>query len=425
MVALSDPGLRSATMVTGMGILTSGEPTRTAQSLATALAQLRFDGMTSTAVTRLVTRAVEDWAEGLGWLAVAEMPFEFLSDTPERPGRQGYVDLYIARPGYKRDVVIEIDRGNKVWSAQKLGHAVSHGKAAIWVRWKGYAPSPEIVPQGVEVIHLGLRTAPEAVAATPAVTQVDDVASGLSAASRALLASLYPAGVPAGDPVWADEDAIWQRVDSLRPRLALIIRCRFGRHAARSLTLARTADVVAQELNMAVVTRERIRQLQASAVRRLKAKSAAEVRTAKREAGSLDPEDVASQAEPVNEPQDDRPKKPRAPRSGVVPGPDALLGLVEDVLTALDGELSVGLLTHVLLGSHGPKTRDLVSSRSLPHFGAVPDVEFRDLRRAILALADEGRLASRREEESSQYPRTYVRLPERRSLQLGGSSHRV
>ncbi|MEO8274567.1 MAG: hypothetical protein ABI620_10915 [Chloroflexota bacterium] len=388
-----------------------------------ALAKLRFDGMTSTAVTRLVTRAVEDWAEGLGWLAVAEMPFEFLADTPERPGRQGYVDLYIARTGYKRDVVIEIDRANKVWSAQKLGHAVVHGKAAIWVRWKGLAPSPEIVPQGVEVIHLGLRTAPEAVAAELAVAQADGAPSGLSATSRALVASLYPAGVPGGDTVWSDEDAIWERVDSLRPRLALIVRCRFGRHAARSLTLARTADVVAQELNIPVVTRERIRQLQASAMRRLKAKSAAQVRKASRDAVGPAQASGLPHAGTVTKPSADPPREPRVVRSGVMPGEDALLELVEEVLTALDGELSVGLLTHVLLGSHGPKTRDLVREHSLPHHGAVPDVEFMNLRRAILALADDGRLVSRREEESSDYSRTYVRLPGRHSSQFAGSSH--
>lgn len=173
-------------MATGMETIMTGEPTRTAQSLASALSQLRLEGLASTAATRLVARAVEDWAEGLGWWAVAEMPLDFLADTPERPGRQGYVDLYIAGPGYKRDLVIEIDRGNKRWSAQKLGHAVNHGKAAIWVRWKGRAPSLEIVPRGVEVIHLGLRTAPEAVAAAPAVGQAEDAPSGLSAESRAL-----------------------------------------------------------------------------------------------------------------------------------------------------------------------------------------------------------------------------------------------
>lgn len=410
MVGAADPGVRSGSMVTGAAIITTGEPTRTAQSLATALAQLRFDGMTSTAVTRLVTRVVEDWAEGLGWLAVAEMPFDFIADTPERPGRQGYIDLYIARTGYKRDLAIEIDRANKVWSAQKLGHAVEHGKAAIWVRWKGLAPSPEIVPQGVEVVHLGPGAAPEAVAAEPPAGQAEGSPPGLSAASRALLASLYPAGVPAEDPVWGDEDAIWERVDALRPRLALVIRCRFGRHAARSLTLARTADVVAQELNVPVVSRERIRQLQDSAMRRLRARSAAQVRKARR--GVVDQVPMRPQPDPESSaaPSDNRPRERRATRSGVMPGQEELLVLVEDVLRSFNGELPVGLLAHVLLGSHGPKTRELVKAHALPHHGAVADVEFMEVRRAILALADDGRLASRREEESSEYPRTYVRL---------------
>lgn len=134
--------------------------TRTATSLAEALGRLNFEGLQSVGATKLVTRAVVDWAESIGWLPVAEMPLAFLEDTPEYPGRQGIVDMFVARPGQPRDLVIEIDRANKRWSARKLGYAVANGKAAIWVRWSGLGPPSAIVPGGVEVIYLDVGRRP-------------------------------------------------------------------------------------------------------------------------------------------------------------------------------------------------------------------------------------------------------------------------
>ena len=68
-------------------------------------------------------------------------------------------------------------------------------------------------------------------------------ADGLSGSSRALLAALYPK-TPEIDPGWQEEGTIWQRVDDLHPRLALILACRFGRHLGRPLPGADRRSVV-------------------------------------------------------------------------------------------------------------------------------------------------------------------------------------
>lgn len=355
--------------------------TRTAASLAQALATLRFEDLPRGGATRLVTRATIAWAEELGWLAVPEMALAFLAGTPEQPSRQGIVDLYIARPGYRRDLVIEIDRGNKQWSAQKLGHAVEHGRAAIWVRWSGLAPRDEIVPAGVEMVYLetggGTRLARAATRSSPGAAPADDMTTvgkvdGLFGASRALLAALYPK-TPEIDPGWRDETTVWQRADALHPRLALILRCRFGRHAGRALTLARTAVVVSEEFGGAVVTRERIRQLQAKAFRQLRARFRIAVRKQR-----------VAEAEAVE----------RAAREALPPAalplPAELRRLVTDVVRAYDGDdLRASMACHILRGSSGPKTRVLVELLSLPHYDALPKVPYRPLYEAVLAIAGE------------------------------------
>lgn len=358
--------------------------TRTAASLAQALATLRFEDLPRGGATRLVTRATIAWAEEFGWLAVPEMALAFLAGTPEQPARQGIVDLYIARPGYRRDLVIEIDRGNKQWSAHKLGHAIQHGRAAIWVRWSGLAPRDEIVPAGVEMVYLeaggGTRVVTRAAARgsqAGAPTAEDDMTAlsevdGLSGASRALLTALYPKA-PEIDPGWRDEPTVWQRVDALHPRLALIVCCRFGRHTGRALTLARTAEVVSEEFGGAVVTRERIRQLQAKAFRQLRGR----FRIAVRKQQVADAEAVERAAR-------------EALAAAALPSPAALRQLVTDVVRTYDGDdLRASMVCHILRGSTGSKTRVLVGLLGLPHYDALPKVPYRPLYEAVLAIATE------------------------------------
>jgi hypothetical protein len=359
--------------VPGRRLTGSRVQTRTAASLAKALANLRFDDLPRGGATRLVTRATITWADELGWLAVPEMPLAFLAATTEQPSRQGIVDLYIARPGYRRDLVVEIDRGNKQWSAQKLGHAVEHGRAAIWVRWSGPPPRDVIVPAGVEVVYLEVGGGTR-IAATNAQNDIKAVseANGLSGASRALLAGLYTK-MPELEPGWQDETTMWQRVDALHPRLALIVRCRFGRHSSRPLTLARTAEVVSEEFGGVVVTRERIRQLQAKAFRQLRARFRIAVgkhRMAEEGAAQL----AAREAVP----------------SAPVPPPMELRRLITDLVRAYEGDdLRASMICHILRGSSGPKTRVLVQLLDLPHYDALPKVSYRPLYEAVLAVSDE------------------------------------
>lgn len=354
--------------------------TRTAASLADTLDRLRLDGLQPGGATRLVIRASVEWAESLHWLPVTEMPLAFLEDTREYPGRQGIVDLYVARPGYRRDLVIEVDRGNKVWSAAKLGHCVRHGRAAIWVRWSGPGAPAEIVPPGVEVIHLEIGRPARVEPAEPAEdTGALSSTDGLSGASRALLAALYPFGAPEEDEVWREDTAIWERVGQLRPRLDLILRCRFGKYGPRPLTLARSAEVVADELNMAEVTRERIRQLQVRALRQLRARSMAHVRKARRTAG-LPP--------PAREPQSNKPPRERLPRKNQVPEREELRRMVVEIVRAAgDRPLRPSMVCHVLRGSEGPVTRRLVEDHRLPHDGALHRVSYRLLHGHVLDVA--------------------------------------
>lgn len=366
------PGRR----LTGSRVLT-----RTAASLAQALAVLRFDELPRGGATRLVTRATIAWAEELGWLPVPEMALAFLAGTPEQPARQGIVDLYIARPGYRRDLVVEIDRGNKQWSAQKLGHAVEHERAAIWVRWAGLAPREEIVPPGVEVVYLhragGTRVATRASSQAEGIALQDDMTvvseqDGLSGSSRALLAALYPK-TPEIEPGWHDERTIWQRVDGLDQRLALILRCRFGRHSGRALTLAHTAEVVAQDLASAVVTRERIRQLQAKAFRQLRARFRIAVRKVE-----LGQQQAAARA------------ARQALRPATLPARADLHRLVLEIIRAYGGDdLRASMVCHILRGSSGPKTRVLVQLLDLPHDDALPKAPYRPLYEAVLEIADD------------------------------------
>ena len=404
---------------------------RTAANLADALSRFRLDGLAPKGGTRLMTRAVVEWAEGLGWLPVTEMPLACIEDTPDYPGRQGYVNVYVARPGYRTDLVIEIDRTNKGWSAAKLGHCVRAGMTAIWIRWSGPGPMSGIVPAGVEVIFVSANKAPEAKAAREVEDQrIVPPGHSLSGASRALLASLYPAGPPPEDPGWQDEATVWRYVGELRPRSALIVRCRFGGHGPRALTLARTAEVVADELSVPVVTRERIRQVQTQALRQLRAKSSARIRRAKR---TGEPLVIAAGTSPAVDVPRVSLAPPPAPTSVVASVPAApipaapmpvarsapttltsptapvrgttsrdrrttrpakaidleqLRPLVIDLARASRSQgIRASMVGHVLRGSDGPVTRALVKRLDLPHDGVMPDVPYRPLADAIRQVA--------------------------------------
>ncbi|MFE7504365.1 hypothetical protein [Promicromonospora sp. NPDC057488] len=116
----------------------------------------RLHGLQTSQVTARLTGAVRDWADANGWLSRAEVPLLVPDDVTNVSRRRGLYDLVIERPG-TIDLVVEIDRANKRWSAEKLGLAAAQGMEAVWIRWSGEPPSADLIPDGVIVIKLAVR----------------------------------------------------------------------------------------------------------------------------------------------------------------------------------------------------------------------------------------------------------------------------
>jgi hypothetical protein len=127
-------------------------------TLEQVLAELEPDlhGLPTGQVTARITDAVHDWAVGNAWSCRAETPVLVPDEVTTVSRRRGLHDLVIDRPGLA-DLVVEIDRANKRWSAEKLGLAAARGMEAVWIRWSGQPPPPDLVPDGVAVIKLTVR----------------------------------------------------------------------------------------------------------------------------------------------------------------------------------------------------------------------------------------------------------------------------
>ena len=109
-------------------------------------------------VTRTLTAAIHRWADLNGWRCELEVPLACLKGADAiRPGRRGVVDIVITGRGSMDDIVVELDRGNKLWSARKLTVAGQHGMIAIWVRWHGRDTHRVLLPPWVSVIRLDIE----------------------------------------------------------------------------------------------------------------------------------------------------------------------------------------------------------------------------------------------------------------------------
>lgn len=108
-----------------------------AESLAAWLSTISLAGRSSQQATRLITEAIAEWARRQGWEVEFEVPA--LITRPVRGGREfrGRLDIVCDRGEDLPLIAIEVDRGNKRWSLQKLVAEAEAGNLAIWVRWKG------------------------------------------------------------------------------------------------------------------------------------------------------------------------------------------------------------------------------------------------------------------------------------------------
>ncbi|MFE4399084.1 MULTISPECIES: hypothetical protein [Streptomycetaceae] len=115
-----------------------------AEALAADLRKhVHFRSLPADQVREYLSRVVGQWATRNGWEPEREAP-------AERP-EDGEHDL-LCRHSTLPDLVIEIERGNRRATADKLARAAASGHIAIWLRWAG--PAPRTVPAGVLLIHL-------------------------------------------------------------------------------------------------------------------------------------------------------------------------------------------------------------------------------------------------------------------------------
>lgn len=127
-----------------------------AQSLRGWLNGLHFTDLAAPEVTRFFTTSVDQWGLSLGYHARHE------AALPAQGQRTGYLDVRLTHhSGAGRPISIEIDRGNKRWSLEKLIHAAELGDFAVWLRW-GREPVPLTIPPAVRLIRAHVSRCPAA-----------------------------------------------------------------------------------------------------------------------------------------------------------------------------------------------------------------------------------------------------------------------
>lgn len=113
---------------------------------------VEFSGLKATEVTDTLSAAIRRWGHSNGWMTNTEVPSTARRHSGSGPGvaHYGYLDLVFDRWG-EESVVVEIDRGNKQWSLEKLTAEAARGRVSIWVRWGRQPPQ---VPDGVGLVYL-------------------------------------------------------------------------------------------------------------------------------------------------------------------------------------------------------------------------------------------------------------------------------
>lgn len=123
----------------------------TADSLRSWLNSEQFTDLPSVEVTRFFTGSVARWAGSLGYEAQREVRLP--EGIRRRGGYHGRLDLQLRHPtGEERPISIEIDRGSKRWSLEKLTHAAELGDLALWICWSR-RPIRVRIPPAVRLLH--------------------------------------------------------------------------------------------------------------------------------------------------------------------------------------------------------------------------------------------------------------------------------
>ncbi|MFT2015086.1 hypothetical protein ACMA1D_04440 [Streptomyces sp. 796.1] len=120
-----------------------------ARSLRAWLNRQQFSDLATPEVTAFFTDSVADWATGQGY----EVQREVELPAATRQGRTGRLDLQLRhRSGRGRLISVEVDRGTKAWSLEKLVQAAELGHLALWLRWSR-APVALPIPPTVRLIR--------------------------------------------------------------------------------------------------------------------------------------------------------------------------------------------------------------------------------------------------------------------------------
>ncbi|MEU8968191.1 hypothetical protein AB0D11_02750 [Streptomyces monashensis] len=122
-----------------------------ADSLRSWLNSEQFTDLSAVEVTKFFTDSVTRWASGLGYEAQREVRLP--DGICRSDGRHGRLDLQLRHPAGKvQPISVEIDRGSKLWSLEKLTHAAELGDLALWLRWSR-KPVRVRIPPNVRLIH--------------------------------------------------------------------------------------------------------------------------------------------------------------------------------------------------------------------------------------------------------------------------------